>query len=80
MLVLAYIFMFLICISVTKPTSDQFYIEVAILIFLWADVCLDTAHKFVSFKNFINLNSSRYYIKVIVLSLLTIDQLISIIR
>lgn len=80
MLVLAYIFMFLICISVTKPPSDQFYLEVAILIILWIDISLNTVHKFISFKNFISMNSPRYYLKVIVLFLLTIDQILSLIR
>lgn len=80
MLVLAYIFMFLICISVTKPPSDQFYLEVAILIILWIDLSLNTVHKFISFKNFISMNSPRYYLKVIVLFLLTIDQILSLIR
>lgn len=80
MLLLAYIFMFIICISVNKPTKIQFLIEVGILIVFWIDIILNSVHKFMSFGNFINLQSSRFYIKFFVVNILTIDQLLTLIR
>ena len=80
LLLLSYLFMYMIFFTAKKPHLAQQIVEFIILGIFWFDVAMELYHKQYEILRTKSKFQSRFYVKIVLLTLFLVDELLAVLR